>query len=56
MPTKVLALLLKTMATKYSCTFRIAHAILKIQGQRVRFDEQTSKRSGKPEATAVELL
>jgi cold shock protein len=27
-----------------------------VQGQRVRFDEQTSKRSGKPEATAVELL
>jgi len=27
-----------------------------IQGQRVRFDEQISKRSGKPEAIAVELL
>jgi cold shock protein len=27
-----------------------------VQGQRVRFDEQNSKRSGKPEATAVELL
>ena len=27
-----------------------------VQGQRVRFDEQISKRSGKPEAIAVELL
>jgi hypothetical protein len=27
-----------------------------VQGQRVQFDEQISKRSGKPEAIAVELL
>jgi cold shock CspA family protein len=27
-----------------------------VQGQRVRFDEQTSKRSGQPAAIAVELL
>jgi cold shock protein len=27
-----------------------------VQGQRVRFDEQISKRSGKPEAIAVELM
>jgi cold shock CspA family protein len=27
-----------------------------VQGQRVQFDEQISKRSGKPEAIAVELM
>jgi cold shock CspA family protein len=27
-----------------------------VQGQRVRFDEEISKRSGKPEAPAVELI
>ena len=27
-----------------------------VKGQRVRFDEGTSKRNGKPEAIAVELL
>jgi hypothetical protein len=43
---------------KYSRAFRIAprEIELLVQGQRMRFDEQTSKRSGKPEAIAVELL